>query len=105
VEGGKTDAEKIRRTAKIKHTQNKQREKKKGKTKTKKQGEQTKYKIQWETKQEQGNKTPNDQTERFRQDLARSIAEEGGDGRKARWGCAYDLPQAAGLRKRRHPED
>ena len=52
--------------------------------------------IQWETKQEQGNKTPNDQPERLRRDLARSIAMEGGDGRKARWGRVDDLPQAVG---------
>jgi hypothetical protein len=82
VEGGKTDAEEIGRIAKIKHIQNKQRKNNTGKTKTKKQGEQTKNKIQWETKQEQGNKTPNDQPERFGQDLARSTAEESGDGRK-----------------------
>jgi hypothetical protein len=35
-------------------------------------------------------------TERLGQDLARSAAEEGGYGRKARWGCIDDLPQAAG---------
>jgi hypothetical protein len=36
VEGSKTDAEEIERTAKIKHTQNKQRKNNTGKTKTKK---------------------------------------------------------------------
>jgi hypothetical protein len=35
-------------------------------------------------------------TERLEQDLARSTAKEGGDGRKARWGRVNDLPQAAG---------
>ena len=38
----------------------------------------------------------NDQLERLGQDLAGSTAEEGGDGRKARWGHANDLPQAVG---------
>jgi hypothetical protein len=35
-------------------------------------------------------------TERLGQDLVRSTAEEGGNGRKALWGHADDLPQAAG---------
>jgi hypothetical protein len=38
---------------------------------------------------------PNDQSERLGQDLAASTTEEGGDGRKAQWGCVDDLPQAA----------
>ena len=41
---------------------------------------------------------PNDQLERLGQDLAESIAEEGGNGRKARWERADDLPQAAGYK-------
>jgi hypothetical protein len=96
VEGGETDAEEIGRTAKIKHTQNKQRKNNTGKNQNQKTGRTNKNKIQRETKQEQGNKTPNDQPERLGQDLAGSTAEEGGDGRKARWGRADDLPQAAG---------
>ena len=39
---------------------------------------------------------PNDQLERLGQNLVRSIAEEGGDGRKVWWGLADDLPQAVG---------
>jgi hypothetical protein len=74
VEDYETNAEEISRTIKIKHT------KKTGK------------KIQNTT----GNKTPNNQPERLGQDLAGSNAEEGGDGRKARWGRANDLPHAAG---------
>jgi hypothetical protein len=35
-------------------------------------------------------------TERLGQDLARSTAEEGGNGRKARWGRVDDLPLVAG---------
>jgi hypothetical protein len=74
VESGKTDAEEIDRTAKIKHTQNKQRKNNTRKNQNQKTGRTNKNKIQWETKQEHGNKTPNDQPERLGQDLVGSTA-------------------------------
>jgi hypothetical protein len=96
VEGGEIDMEEISRSAKIKHTQNKQRKNNTRKNQNQKAGRTNKKKIQWEKKQEQGNKMSNDQSERHRRDLAGSTVEEGGDGRKARWGCVDDLPQAVG---------
>jgi hypothetical protein len=85
VEGGETNVEEIGRTAKIKHTQNKQRKNNTGKNQNQKAERTNKNKIQRETKQEHGNKMPNDQPERLGRDLAGSTTEEGGDGRKARW--------------------
>jgi hypothetical protein len=85
VEGGETDAEEIDKTAKIKHTQNKQRKNNTGKYQNQKAERTNKNKIQQETKQEHGNKMPNNQPERLGRDLAGSTTEEGGDGRKARW--------------------
>ena len=96
MEDIKTDAEEINRTAKIKHTQNKQTKNNTEKNQNQKAGITNKNKIQRETKQEQGHKTSNDQLERLGRDLAESTAEEGGDGRKVQWGRANDLPQAAG---------
>ena len=92
MEGGETDVEEISKTTKIKHTQNKQKKNNTGKNQNQKAGRKNKNKIQQETKQEQGNKTPNDQPKRLGQDLAESTAKEGGNGRKVRWGRVDDLP-------------